>query len=226
MFVSAIVLAAGRGKRFGSTIPKPFVKLGGARIIEYSLKTLGTLKCVRQFIIAVSPDGRSFIRGAVKRLGLVNAHIVPGGKRRQDSVRNCLRALDSRAEIVLIHDGVRPFARKATVSAVIRQAVSSGAAIAAVPVKATIKKISGSRSVKETLKRDDLWEAQTPQAFRKDLIVRAYCASGRSVVTDDASLVEKLGHPVSVVMGEYANIKMTTPEDMVIARALLKRASH
>jgi 2-C-methyl-D-erythritol 4-phosphate cytidylyltransferase len=227
MFASAIIVAAGKGTRFGSRIPKPFVMLGGKRIIEYSLKMLKGVKEIRQVIVAVSPDGRVPLEDALKRAKLSNVHIVPGGSRRQDSVRIALKMIDPRAQVVLIHDGVRPFAGKKLIAAVLRAAAASGAAIAAVPVKATVKTVRHSRGgaaeVGKTLERGHLWEAQTPQAFAKELIVKAYCAGGARPVTDDASLVERLGHPVMIVAGDYANIKITTPEDLVIAEALLKR---
>ena len=224
MFVSVIVLAAGKGKRFGSATPKPFVKLAGRPVIEYCLKTFGSLREVRQVICAVSPEGRKELTRLVGRLKLPDCHIVPGGARRQDSVRNALRVLDHRAEIVLIHDGVRPLVTRKTVAAVIREAAFSGAAIAAVPAKATIKTVEargGRTLVKGTLCRGELWEAQKPQGFAKDIIVKAYCGAGGHSVTDDASLVERAGHPVAIVPGEYANIKITTPEDLIIATALV-----
>lgn len=222
MFVSAIVLAAGKGKRFGSRIPKPFVTLGGAAVVEHCLRTFASLKCVGQIIIAVSPGSKRLLQPVVRRLKAANIRVVTGGKRRQDSVRNALAGLDPRAELVLVHDGARPFVSGKTVAALIRAAVQAGAAIAAVPVKATIKEVKGSR-VRRTLRRSDLWEAQTPQVFRKDLLLAAYRSCGRDTVTDDASLVERLGREVAVVAGEYANIKLTTPDDLVIAEALLKR---
>lgn len=224
MFVSVIVLAAGKGERFCSAIPKPFVKLAGRPVIEHCLKTFGSLRDVRQVICAVSPEGIGRLQRIVNRLRLPGWRIVPGGARRQDSVRNALRALDPRADIVLIHDGVRPLVARATVAAVIREAARSGAAIAAVPAKATIKKVAvkaGRARVKGTLRREELWEVQTPQGFRRKLIIDAY-AGGRGSVTDDASLVERMGRPVAIVAGEYTNIKITTPEDLVIAEALIK----
>lgn len=224
MFVSVIVLAAGKGERFHSAIPKPFVKLAGRPVIEYCLRTFGSLRDVRQIICAASPEGNGRLQKMVSRLRLPGWLIVPGGARRQDSVRNALRALDPRTDVVLIHDGVRPLVTRATVAAVIREAARSGAAIVAVPAKATIKKVvvkAGRARVKRTLRREELWEAQTPQGFRKDLIITAYAGS-RGSVTDDASLVERMGRAVAIVPGEYANIKITTPEDLSIAEALMK----
>lgn len=222
MFASAIVLTAGKGKRFGSRIPKPFVRLGGLPVVEHCLRTFAALTCVRQIVIAVSPGGERYLRPVVGRLKAVDVRVVAGGARRQDSVRNALAAVDHRARIVLVHDGARPFVSAKTVSAVVRAAQRDGAAIPAVPVKATIKEVKGSR-VYRTLQRSDLWEVQTPQAFRREIIAGAYRSCGRFPVTDDASLVERMGCKVAVVVGEYTNIKLTTPDDLVIAEALLKR---
>ncbi len=222
MFVSAIVLAGGKGRRFGTRIPKPFVALGGKPVVEHCLRDLRKVKEIRQVIMAVSPSVRKAAAAAMRRSAWEGCPVVLGGARRQDSVRNCLKELDPRAELVIVHDGVRPFAGAAMVRAVIRAAAASGAAICAVPAKATIKRVAGGR-VKATLEREELWEAQTPQCFRRELLVKAYRSAGRRAVTDDASLIEKLGRPVTVVNGDYTNIKITTPEDLVIAEALLKR---
>ncbi|MGE5309173.1 MAG: 2-C-methyl-D-erythritol 4-phosphate cytidylyltransferase [Deltaproteobacteria bacterium] len=223
MYASAIILAAGKGTRFGSRVPKPFVRLAGEQVLSYCLKTFGSMRDIRQVIIAVSPAGRQQLTRLLKGLRLSNVHVVAGGSRRQDSVRNALRALDPRTEIVLIHDGVRPFADKDLTQRVIRAAADAGAAIAAVPAKNTIKSVrraGGKLVVDGTPRRESLWEVQTPQAFRKDLILKAYCSCGKRSVTDDASLVERLGKPVAVVEGSYSNIKITTPEDLAIAEAL------
>jgi 2-C-methyl-D-erythritol 4-phosphate cytidylyltransferase len=147
--------------------------------------------------------------------------VVLGGKRRQDSVTRALAALPGKAELVLIHDCARPFIDAGLVSAVIREAEKSGAAVVGVPVKATIKEVHRG-SVKKTLDRKKLWEIQTPQVFKKAVIVEAYKRFGRKTVTDDASLAERVGRRVSVVTGSYSNIKVTTPEDIAIAEAILK----
>jgi 2-C-methyl-D-erythritol 4-phosphate cytidylyltransferase len=155
--------------------------------------------------------------------------IVEGGRRRQDSVLKGVEALDSRTDLVLIHDAVRPFITKEMVFSVIREGQRTGAAVVGVPVKATIKEVKTQKPkrktkpiVKETLNRNNLWEIQTPQVFKKELLLKAYKRFGNVSVTDDAMLVEKLGAKVSVVLGSYKNIKITTPEDLVIARAILK----
>jgi 2-C-methyl-D-erythritol 4-phosphate cytidylyltransferase len=155
--------------------------------------------------------------------------VVLGGKRRQDSVDKGLKAVSKEADWVLIHDGVRPFINKELISSVIKEAKKAGAAIVGVPVKATIKKLKTQSLklktkfvVEKTLNRDNLWEIQTPQVFKKDLILKAYKRFGNINVTDDAMLVEKMGIKPRVVLGSYNNIKITTPEDLVIAKAIAK----
>jgi 2-C-methyl-D-erythritol 4-phosphate cytidylyltransferase len=143
---------------------------------------------------------------------------------------NGLKALDERSELVLIHDGVRPFIGKSCIVGLIREASKTKAAILGVPVKATIKKARKSPTgrslrVAQTLKRDELWEIQTPQVFDKELLIKAYRQVNSRDVTDDAMLIEKMAKPVSLVMGSYENIKITTPEDLDMAEAVYKRSS-
>lgn len=223
MYVTAIVLAAGRGKRFKSRIPKPFIKINSQPVIIYPLKTLSSHPAVREIIVVVDAKNSNKILKQIRRyrIGKIKA-VVEGGKRRQDSVRNGLRAIDRRTGLVLVHDGVRPFINRKMVSRVIREASVCGAAIVGMPVKATIKKIKNEFIVEKTLNRNNLWEAQTPQVFKKDLILKAYKKFGHSNVTDDAVLVEKLGAKVRAVLGSYNNIKITTPEDLIIAEAIVK----
>jgi 2-C-methyl-D-erythritol 4-phosphate cytidylyltransferase len=187
---------------------------------------------VRDIILVVNAGNSRSIISKIRQYRITKIRrIVEGGRRRQDSVYNALRVMDNRTDLVLIHDGVRPFIDKETVSSVIKEAQDSGAAVMGVPVKATIKSVARSpvqpfaRSlfVKQTLNRENLWEIQTPQVFRKDLILKAYKRFGRGEVTDDASLVEKSGAKVKIVKGSYANIKITTPEDLILAKAMAKK---
>jgi 2-C-methyl-D-erythritol 4-phosphate cytidylyltransferase len=183
--------------------------------------------------VVVNNSNRAAVARLVreKKIGKVES-LVEGGRRRQDSVRRALKGLDSAAGLVLIHDAARPFISRDEISRVIRQAAKSGAAILAVPVKATIKKIRPSPGkrrgksryyVEGTLRRDTLVEVQTPQVFDKEIILKAYRRFGAATVTDDASLVEKSGREVSIVRGCYHNIKITTPEDLLIAEAIAGR---
>jgi len=255
--VTAIVVAAGEGRRFSrqaiqgaggipphirkmigsgkSKITKMLVRLKSKPILIYSLLALSSHAFIKDIIVVVNAKNSKSIIDEIRqyRIGKIS-QIVEGGKRRQDSVLNGLRALDTGADLVLIHDAVRPFIEKNTISSVIKAAKKSGAAIVGIPVKATIKKVTRNRSqvsrnfvVKKTIDRSNLWEIQTPQVFNKELLLKAYKKSGNIDVTDDAMLIEKLGKKVSVVLGSYNNIKITTPEDLILAEVFLKKSqSH
>lgn len=222
MHVTAIVVAAGRGVRFKSKISKPLVTIDRRPVILYSLRTLSAHPHVKDIIVVVNTDNQKRIAALIRRhrIGKI-ARLVLGGPLRQDSVRNGLRVLPARAGLVLIHDAARPFIDAGTVSAVIQKARKSGAAVAAVPVKATIKRARNGQ-VKETVDRRNLWEIQTPQVFRKDLILKAYRRFGSKSVTDDAALVEQLKARVDLVRGSYFNIKLTTPEDLSLAEGIIR----
>ncbi len=234
MHVTALILAAGKGARLRSKVPKPLLRVNSRPLLEYSLLAFDRHPAVRDIVVTVNPGNEARIRSCVGRRRFAKeVHIVGGGRRRQDSVYNGLRALPEQCDIVLIHDSARPCVSAGVISAVIRGVKGSGACICGVPVKGTIKRVVGHRSkvisgmyVEETLKRDELWEIQTPQGFAKGLILKAYERYGAGDVTDDASLVEKAGGRVRVVKGSYANIKVTTPEDIAIAEALIKRNKH
>jgi 2-C-methyl-D-erythritol 4-phosphate cytidylyltransferase len=230
MKVSAIVLAAGRSLRLSrSKISKVLTPINSKPIIIYSLEILSKHPSVRDIIVVVNEQNLKGITNQISdsRIRKIR-RIVKGGIRRQDSVINALSVLNRDIDFVLIHDAARPFINRNMVSSLIKEAARYGAAIAGVPVKATIKKVKSKKEkvksvfVEKTLNRDNLWEIQTPQVFKKDLIVKAYKKFGRLDVTDDAMLVEKLGEKVRVVLGSYDNIKITTPEDLVVAEAILK----
>ncbi|MDI6759086.1 MAG: 2-C-methyl-D-erythritol 4-phosphate cytidylyltransferase [Candidatus Omnitrophota bacterium] len=225
--MTAIVVAAGKGRRFRSKFPKLLSKINSVPVITCSLKALDTHPLIKDIIVVVSPENEKLICNEIKitRFKKIKK-IVGGGRTRQDSVRNGLAVIGNRTDMVLIHDAARPFINKDMISLVIKEAKKSGASCLGVPVKATIKSVKMSKHqgvkenmVEETLDRSKLWEAQTPQVFRKELILKAYSKAGIKV-TDDASLVERLGVGVRMVMGSYFNIKITTPEDLIIARAI------
>jgi 2-C-methyl-D-erythritol 4-phosphate cytidylyltransferase len=230
-YVTAIILAAGKGLRFGSVKPKQMVRLGDKPVIVHSLLALSKSEYIRDIVLVVNPANKEDILGQVGKYHIPKIRkVVLGGKRRQDSVLNALKAVDECSELVLIHDGVRPFIDTNCIASLILEASKTQAAILGVPVKATIKKVrktgkAGSFAVSETLKRDELWEVQTPQAFNRDLLIKAYRGGNSGDVTDDAMLIEKMDKPVSLVMGSYENIKITTPEDLAIAEAVLKNRS-
>ncbi len=234
-YTSAIVLAAGEGVRFsrsnsfrvrGET--KPLAGINSKPVIIHCLNTLSRHPGIRDIILVVNSKNLKGIIRKTRQYRIAKIKdVVLGGRLRQDSVINGLKALNPRTDLVLIHDGVRPFVDKDIISSAIRAAKNYGAAIVGVPVKATIKRVHGSGFtvhgnfiVKETLDRKDLWEIQTPQVFKKGLLLEAYKRFGNKEVTDDAALVEKLGAQVRVVKGTYLNIKITTPEDLVLAEAI------
>ncbi len=227
MYLTAILLAAGKGRRLQSRIPKPLVKLETLPLIVHSLKALSLNRFVKDIIVVVNPRNSKSVKKSIISYRIKKVkRIVFGGKLRQDSVRKGLGAIGRETDFVLIHDAARPFIDSNMITKVVREARKSGAAVAGVPVKDTIKelRVSKCQSVKvsRTLERKNLWQIQTPQVFRKDLILEAYQRFGGAKVTDDASLVEKLGAGVTVAMGAYTNIKITTPEDLIIARAIVR----
>ena len=221
-YVSAVVLAAGKGSRFKYSVPKPLVKINAKPVIVYSLETLSRHPAIKEIIVVTNAQNRRSVNYAIRKYRILKVSaVIGGGRRRQDSVYNGLRSLSRKTDIVLIHDGARPFINSGVISRSIEKARSSGAAITAVPVKATVKKAKG-LVVTETVDRKDLWEIQTPQVFKKELILRAYERFRKCDVTDDAMLVEKLGAPVKLVEGSYNNIKITTTEDLPIAEAIAR----
>ena len=227
--VTAIILAAGEGQRFKAKISKPLVKINSRPMVIYSLRAFSKHPWVKDIIVVANKINRGRIIKQIRQYGIGKVKgVVIGGRRRQDSAMNGLQAIDSRTNLVLIHDAVRPFIDRGIISSLIKKAQNGGAAIVGVPVKATIKEVVSRQSsvVSKTLDRSRLWEIQTPQAFKKDLILKAYQKFGNLDVTDDAMLAEKLGARVSVVSGSYNNIKVTTPEDLAVAEAIAKKIGY
>jgi len=230
MYITAILLAAGKGLRLNSKIPKPLIKINSRPLIIYSLDMLSRHPNIKDIVVVANRNNLQDIRNKIRHYRINKIKdIVLGGRLRQDSVFKGLKATDTRADMVLIHDGGRPFIDKAMVSSIIRAAEVTGAAIVGVPVKATIKEVYSSQltvhspfAVRKTLNRANLWEIQTPQVFKRGLILKAYKKFAKVRVTDDAMLIEKLGVKVSLVLGNYRNIKVTTPEDLILAEAIAK----
>jgi len=224
---SAIILAAGSGRRLGAKVGKPLVKIGNRPAIIYSLSTFDKHPDIDEIILVLNAKNQAQIIKAIKKYHFKKlSFFVIGGKRRQDSVYNGLGKISKKNNWVLIHDSARPFISSKFITKVILAAKKTGAAILAVPVKATIKSIKAGLVVDKTVDRSNLWEIQTPQVFKKDLIIKAYKRFSKDNVTDDATLVERLGKKVKVVQGSYENIKITTNEDLLIAQAIAKRFKH
>jgi len=223
MRVVCIVAAGGSGRRLKAKQAKPFVMLGGKPLLSHTLKALEACAFIDEIVVVVSPDKLKACRALVKKYRFKKIHAIrPGGRRRFDSVKSGLRGARA-ADFILIHDGARPFADRDLIKRVFLAAKKNGASISATAVKQTLKRVGKSFFVSGTPERKLLWEAQTPQAFKKELIIRAYRKAGRRGATDDAALVEKLGHKVKIVKGSSRNIKITTPEDLALAELLLKR---
>lgn len=222
--ISVIIPAAGQGKRFGAGINKAFISLAGKTILERTVAAFSGLPEVREIIIVIAPDELDEIKRQVKfypRQDIIKA--VAGGSERQYSVENALAAIRDDAEIVLIHDGARPLISRRVIHQVIKAVRDNSAAIVAVPVKDTIKVVDSGGFVTSTPVRSELWAVQTPQGFKRSLLIQAYKKAREEnfLGTDDSSLVERLGIPVKIVPGEYENIKITTPEDLPIAKMIL-----
>jgi len=208
---------------------KPFLPLSGQPVLARTVALFEAAPLIETIILVV-PEGDEEVcrRDIVEpyRFRKVAA-IVRGGEERQDSVEAALASLTEKWDILVVHDGVRPFASPGLIEEVVKRADRDGAAIAAVPVKDTVKEVAADGTVTRTVPRERLWAVQTPQAFRADHLIEAHRQARRDGFrgTDDAALVERIGVRVSVVEGSYENIKITTPEDIEVGEALLKRGA-
>ena len=217
--VTAIVPAAGCGKRMGRRIPKQFLTLRGKPIFVHTLEKLENSRLISTIILVVLADEVENARLTIAEWGIRKVtRVVSGGKERQDSVWNGLESIPADAKIVVVHDAVRPFVSVGKIDKVVRAAQKEGAAVLAVRAKDTVKR-GQDGWVEETLNRDEVWLVQTPQAFRADWIKEAYAEARRdgTVSTDDAALVERMGYRIRIVEGEERNIKITSPEDFRLA---------
>ena len=229
MKVTAIVPAAGAGKRMGEAVSKPYLSIGGKPILSYTLDALNRSDEIQEIIVVTRAGEINLCKkDVVKRFGLnkVSA-VIPGGEKRQDSVYKGLKSIKNKVNIVLIHDGVRPFLSQRLLKDVIKCAAQFKNAIAAIPVQDTLKKIDKEGCVGETISRDKVWHVQTPQAFDYCQIMEAHekASQDNFYGTDDAGLVERCGYPVKIVVGTPQNIKITMPEDLTMAEAILELSS-
>ncbi len=226
MKADAIIVSAGKGQRFMEGKKKQFFPLGGKPILAHTLDQFDPCPLIRSILLVVAEEDRDYcLTEVIEKFHYKKiSRIIPGGKQRQDSVRNGLEALSEDTEIIAIHDGVRPFVTKEMIEDTIRAAIRYGGAILAMPVKDTIKMVHSDGTVLKTLDRESLYQAQTPQAFQVALIKEAYHKAMKEgfVGTDDASLVERLGKRIHILPGSYTNIKITTLEDLMLANIILK----
>lgn len=227
MRINAVIVAAGEGRRMGGAAPKPLLHLAGRPIILHTLVRFAAASVGKAIVVVPAAERTKFEKciGAAD-LGGLEWLLTNGGARRQDSVARGLDALDGDCEIVVVHDAVRPLVSPALIDRCVEAAGRDGAAVAGLPASDTIKVVSVDRRIEATPPRDTLWSIQTPQAFRVGLLREAHRRAeiDRFEATDDAMLVERLGEEVVVVEGERSNIKITTPEDLAFAEALLAAA--
>src|SRR5712691_2435292 len=234
MHVTAIIAAGGRGQRFGAAEPKQLLTVGGRPILERSVSAFLSHASVNDVVVVLPQELVDNPPAYLRSAEAVALHgsakplrLVAGGARRRDSVANGFHAA-GHSELIVIHDAARPFVSADLIARTIAAAVESGAAVAAIVARDTVKRAttgdSEMRFVTETLARDSIFLAQTPQAFRRSVLAEALQLADD--VTDEAALAERAGHQVRLVEGEASNIKITTPDDLVLAEAIAKAGKH
>ncbi|WP_332696512.1 2-C-methyl-D-erythritol 4-phosphate cytidylyltransferase [Halalkalibacter lacteus] len=224
MKYSVVIPAAGQGKRMKAGRNKQFLELAGKPLIVHTLRLFENDLWCQKIIVVANKTECQMMWNLAKENGIGKVtSVVQGGSERQQSVKNGIDLLEDE-QIVLVHDGARPFISVNVIHRLVEIAEEKGAVTAAVPVKDTIKRVKKGKVV-ETLNRDELWQIQTPQAFQLSLLQEAHkrAEEAEMVGTDDASLVEWLGHEVAVIEADYQNIKLTTPDDVLLAEAIYKK---
>ncbi|CEH28387.1 hypothetical protein AM501_26355 [Aneurinibacillus migulanus] len=219
--IGVVIAAAGQGKRMGGPVKKQFIELAEKPVLLHTLDLFAGLEYVREIVVVTAEEDVERTRELL--ILYPHVRVIPGGAERQDSVYLGLTALRL-SDYVLIHDGARPFLSRLTLQRLIDAVCSKRAAILAVPVKDTIKRTDETGIVMDTPPRKSLWAVQTPQAFALSDIISAHEQARKDgfLGTDDASLMERLGQAVHIVDGEYTNIKLTTPDDLVFGEAILR----
>lgn len=221
--IAVIMPAAGASRRFrDQNYKKPFAPLAGRAVWLHSAEKFLNRGDVKQVIVVISEeDTEEFNRKFGANIAILGVEVCKGGKERADSVQNALAKVKPDIDLVAVHDAARPCLADKWIDEVFEAAAKDGAAILAAPEPATLKRVSQGKII-ETVSRESLWQAQTPQVFRRDLLMKAYAARGGKNVTDDATLVEQLGYPVMVVEGSPLNLKITTRDDLKLAEQVLK----
>ncbi len=221
---SVILPAAGKSSRFKDKhYKKPFANLAGRAVwIHAAEKFLNRDDSAQLILVIGAEDREQFDMKFSANAAIMGITVVEGGQQRADSIENALAKVSQKADFVAVHDAARPCLAAEWIDRVFDVAQKTGAAMLAIPVTGTLKRVSRERVVEETLARQDVWEAQTPQVFRRELLVEAYARREGLAATDDAQLVEQLGQPVSIVMGSPLNLKITTKEDLRLAEQALK----
>lgn len=226
MKISALIAAAGRGQRMGGRVKKQFISLGGVPLLFYALRAFEDFRGIENIYVVLDEGDLEYChREIIQRHGIEKvARLVPGGNRRQDSVWNGLKAMEGRCDMVMVHDGVRPFVSSGILERLVAAMRDYQAVVTAIPAKDTIKRVDGTGTVLDTPQREALFHIQTPQGFRYDIIKEAYERALKEGAegTDDAYFVERMGIQVRVIEGSPFNIKITTPEDINLARCILR----
>lgn len=221
---AVILPAAGRSSRFRDQYyKKPFAPLENRAVWLHAVDKFLSRNDVKQVLLVISPEDReAFFSKFGANIAVLGVEVVEGGAERTDSVANALARVQPDIDFVAIHDAARPCIADTWIDEVFAAAVKTGAAILGVPVTSTLKRVVKDQTIQETVARADLWEAQTPQVFARQLLIDAYARRGREPATDDAQLVERLGRKVAIVTGSPMNIKITTRDDLRLAAHLLK----
>ena len=224
--VSTIIAAAGKSTRMNAGINKQYMMAAGKPVLAHTIDVFERIGIISDIIIVIGKEDEPVFNDYILnryKYSKISA-VTYGGSDRQASVYNGLRAVSAKSDIVCVHDGARPLITPDIILNTVTAAYEKGAACVGVPVKDTIKKKGGEGIIEETLDRSMLWSIQTPQAFKREILEKAHriAAEEGFIGTDDSVLVERLGYPVHMVMGSYKNIKITTPEDLIFAEAVLK----
>ena len=220
-----VIVAAGTGSRMNMGINKQFIKLEGKEIIAYTIEKFYNNSNIEDIVVVVKEDESEFFKKEIlDKYNFKNVKIAYGGKERQDSVYNGLKLLDEKCDVVLIHDGARPFVSDKIIDKSIEEAKEHKAIVVGVPVKDTIKVIYNDKNIVDTPNRSVLWAVQTPQTFYYNILIDAYkdAFKNKFYGTDDAMLVERIGYKVKMLEGSYNNIKITTQEDLNIGSQILR----
>ena len=227
MQTHAIIVSAGKGVRMNRSIPKQYLLLQGVPVLCHTVMAFNKCPEVDKIVLVVPEKDIQYCREQLLS-GLrldTPVKVIAGGKRRQDSVLNGILSIDDKDAVVVIHDGVRPLIRPEMISRCINKAKKSGACILGVPLQDTLKMVGRDSLIQKTISREGLWAAQTPQAFHYQRIRDAHEAAVKAGVeaTDDAALLERMGVPVSILLGTGDNLKITTKDDLVLADAILSQ---
>ena len=224
-FVSAIIVAAGQARRLGGATRKQFILIDGVPVIVLTLKAFEIAERIREVVIAARQEDIPQMYALIQDYEITKVkQIITGGETRQESVFRAIAQVDENADFLAIHDGARPLIRPQEIDLAVSAAVEHGAAALGVPVKDTVKQVDADGKIVDTPERSTLWAVQTPQVFSRALYLRAAEQAGEAAaqLTDDCQLIERTGAPVYLVRGAYANLKITTPEDVFAAEGILR----